>query len=1300
MGTDIMPVQTGPIAQQCEVIPQGVFDPDFGPIIGSIPEGTYDLWAQVYVTPGCGDASVKMFLEIYEKGLGEEIIMYETSFEDNFDIYNNWVQIDADCGLTGGQYDSWSWSDARANCGEHSMKSTMYDIYKGNQEDYLESTQCFDISDQYAVNVSFDIYVDGSGLDSTGYFVDWALMAYRTAYMYVPYDFLDFEVLVGQDWINPSNWETFVAQNYPPFLPSNVGDELAFVTYPYGFIDFGDEYPGSYVFFDTINLPIYSMPTGPQPPYYDFQDYSYEARDLGNGWWHVWYTIPTATYAQYGGDPECFNFRFSWKSDPEVQYEGAYVDCIKVVSIEDVETKVWQGHTQGPVTLVDGVNYVDLPLDWEAINHFTCNDKTTIYDFKLWAEVLDGTHFTIYELPDNWIPIVVEVGNYYDAAVDTVTVTDSFTGDPIGATVDEGTDLTIDATVHLYGTVPTTNVPVTFTAQKKVWDTAWSTDFESGAIGWQYVSYGDLDSLWHVTTFDAYESTKSMGCFDEDTKYYLNDMYYDVALNSANVNVEGALEAWMDYNCKWITEDNAAGGDRWGTVFLDNSVNSYLSHSTATYVGMNTYGFHPDWMGPDQTRGYYVGFDILKAYNYWHDIRGAFTNPDSSQSYDLSVGFVFYISDLDGCVNPIAEANGIHWSGVYIDNVEVKTLKADETVYSQTVIIPEMEPCVDYDVQFEWENVPYCNYLLSVDVNPAGACNNYNFEPWTTQILVTSDKEAMNNPETIDYTQFGAGEWVISSSDTDNYIATQSGEVYGADADQLMYLCLEDYACGDEPGCIDISNQLADGMPVLLDFTVWFEHEGFPYDYCDILMSFEPNCPADQTTDWIWIDSLDVYNWASYADACADADGFVTYSCLAGAPLDIGALCTLYGSDCFQLAFHFVSDSGLNMRGVKFTEISITNLLYDEFPTMVYSDFVDECNNLDNWCQAKMTTGSYWFEDPLNNGLWMNFFDEDADFAKDALESTVPQMNDALIWTVDIGDTVMAWLAFSTDYQFEKVGLDPQYWDHGYVEISLAGANDWTVLRDYTGTKLWFNELIQLPDKFIGQEVQIRFRVVTDADTPVACDHWFIDGVIITGKQDHLSPISTATMTGTQKESGWYTTPVKITITAEDQGIAGMGTIHYKLDGVETVVDGNKATVTVSGNGDHTFEYWACDKVGNCEPHHVLPAFKIDSGAKPTVSISAPTPGIYFMGNKILSSSNTIIIGSFTAEATASDADSGIYRVSFYLDDEFIGDDTTAPFSMLICKKHMGAGTLKVVAEDFAQNTAEASMSLKYFKFF
>jgi len=129
-------------------------------------------------------------------------------------------------------------------------------------------------------------------------------------------------------------------------------------------------------------------------------------------------------------------------------------------------------------------------------------------------------------------------------------------------------------------------------------------------------------------------------------------------------------------------------------------------------------------------------------------------------------------------------------------------------------------------------------------------------------------------------------------------------------------------------------------------------------------------------------------------------------------------------------------------------------------------------------------------------------------------------------------------------------------------------------------------------------------------------------------------------------------------------------------------------------------KYWAVDNVGNEGTHNEVPSFKIDSGSAPTVAITAPEPGLYLFGNKILSINNVFIIGAFTIEANAEDIDSGIYKVAFYLDDQLLGEDTEAPFSQYVATRHMGAGTIKVVAEDFAQNVAEDTLDIKYYKFF
>jgi hypothetical protein len=407
--------------------------------------------------------------------------------------------------------------------------------------------------------------------------------------------------------------------------------------------------------------------------------------------------------------------------------------------------------------------------------------------------------------------------------------------------------------------------------------------------------------------------------------------------------------------------------------------------------------------------------------------------------------------------------------------------------------------------------------------------------------------------------------------------------------------------------------------------------------------------------------------------------------------IDLGSLLPP-GETHMQLRWRLKSDSGFNFRGMKIDDMTITNMIVEGFPP-VAKDFFDDMDNMDNWCVDNLGTGQYWFHvgdcDPTAIGTYCNFFDEDKDCEKDPSESTVPNMNDALIWVTEIEDCYEAYLAFETDYQFEDG-------DIGWVEID-DGSGTWWILEKFEGSSGgWIT--IQHDITFLaGNPIQLRFRLTTDGDDPVPCDHWCIREVHITGKQDHTAPTSTLTMTGTMKESGWYNTDVTVKITATDN--VAVKEIHYILDGQETIVAGDTAQFTVSGNGAHNIEYWAVDILGNVEAHHVVPTFKIDKGSPPTVSITAPEPGIYLFGNKLLTSSKVFIIGAFNIDATASDSESGIYKLTFYLDGDVIGEDTEAPFSAYCAVKHMGAGTIRVVAEDFAQNTAEDTLDVTYYKF-
>jgi hypothetical protein len=1338
--TRITPPDTGmvrlpsddPISQEdpyCGVYIQGLQGLPNGALIAP---GTYDLILKLWYDPTCyhdyGPPVIKAFAELYEKCCPEYYLMYETSFEDNFDIYNNWIQEDADCGITKegnvGFYDTWTWTDERANCGsEHSMKCTMYDIYKGNQDDYLECTKSFDISDQFSVKVEFDIWVEGQ--HDTIWAMGWVDPdgVVRGKRMYTVYDYLDFEV--GDqfgNWVNPDNFFSGIAHPDDFFITAGSAEDFLV--------------PGAYMFPDT-SLSIYE----PSP----FQDYTPKAVDKGGGWWTITYEVPTWVLAWYGLDVTDIQFRFSWHSDPEFQYEGAYVDCFKVWSGEDCEEKIFQTHTQGPVVLdpqnpdiyydpACGNYYVKFPMQWDAEFIEKCGQKESCYDFLLWIEVLNDpcTYWTPYDWPFP-VDVMVCVGDWFSCEVDNLVVETSFeqkeiirnVGDVIlgDGIMIQGDDAHIMADVHACGAVPTENLAVTCIGEKVSWEVLYETSCDS-SMGWEFGHFGAADSLWHITDTDSWDpGGKSLGCFNEDTNHYENDMYVDYALNQMTFDIEDLKACVVEYYTKFIT---ASSGDFWAFMLFDPATNYVLGNIGG--VGFSTYGYHPEWRGPMQPMGTYQAFDIFDAYEYWHDVRGMFRDANGDDSFEVGFGYAMWGTDGSGYVNAQAEADGIYWSGLYFDEIKVMGEVIGEKVFEQTVIIPgPMEPCDWTTVQFEWEDVPYSNYKITVVCEQG--CNNCGDPDKYVQILVVSNKEKAHwkEVESIDYTGEG-GEWGISSSDTDNYLASNADyEQYDPNMNAMAVLAPDHGGDCDFP-CNDISHLAPIGPGTLLmDFDAWWDIEGYPWDWCELEIATE--CPADKYFDWhtvliiadwtgqgLWESSEYWYapgndGWVLMSNLEAggiytgwDAwpvPGRLSIGCVmpdlgfAGIPvfnnmIDLGAIIQMIDPTAtqFSLRFRFVSDSGLEFRGIKLDDIFISNLIYndDVFPPTT-TDFLDPCDDMSNWCTGVMKMGQYWEYDSIND-RWCTDF------------PALP-VEDGLIWTTEIKDCYEALLTIQTAYDFGANAM-------GELQIKEVGGTQWYVLDQFTGqsggpgpfpdgpVSWWTTEHYNL-NYWVGKDIQIRF-LATGGD-PASAGKWCVKDMTITGKQDHTAPTASITMSGTMKDSGWYSSAVKVKITAEDEG-SGVKEIHYILDGVENVVAGDVAEFTISGNGIHTLEYWAVDNIGNEGAHHTVPSFKIDSGAAPTVAITAPEPGIYLFGKKLLDSSKVFIIGAFTIEATASDADSGIYKLSFFLDDQLLGEDTEAPFSQYVANRHMGAGTIKVIAEDFAQNVAEDTLDLNYYKFF
>jgi hypothetical protein len=162
------------------------------------------------------------------------------------------------------------------------------------------------------------------------------------------------------------------------------------------------------------------------------------------------------------------------------------------------------------------------------------------------------------------------------------------------------------------------------------------------------------------------------------------------------------------------------------------------------------------------------------------------------------------------------------------------------------------------------------------------------------------------------------------------------------------------------------------------------------------------------------------------------------------------------------------------------------------------------------------------------------------------------------------------------------------------------------------------------------------------------------------------------TITGTMGENGWYVSNVIITFTA-DNGSGGMP-IYYKLHAEDPWIEIPWCPITISTDG--FYELWvACvDSVGQWHVYGPYP-FKIDKTAPVTLNFTA-TPENLWKTKWLL-------------RANVTDATSGIDKVDFYVDDDFIGN-VSAPGPYVI--HYIGKGKLaQAIPYDNAGNTCMSS---------
>jgi hypothetical protein len=137
----------------------------------------------------------------------------------------------------------------------------------------------------------------------------------------------------------------------------------------------------------------------------------------------------------------------------------------------------------------------------------------------------------------------------------------------------------------------------------------------------------------------------------------------------------------------------------------------------------------------------------------------------------------------------------------------------------------------------------------------------------------------------------------------------------------------------------------------------------------------------------------------------------------------------------------------------------------------------------------------------------------------------------------------------------------------------------------------------------------------------------------------------------------------------------------------------------------NTLYYWKIVAWDTHKASNVSPLWSFTSKndtTPPIVTITSPLKGYLSWNffdiiiNKIRIFITTIIIGKIEITATATDSESGINRVAFYIDDELRSTDTTAPYAWLWSDRgHFFRYAIKVIAFDNVGNQKSAEIKIR-----
>ena len=1074
-------------------------------------------------------------------------------------------------------------------------------------------------------------------------------------------------------------------------IPANVNSYSiggAFLNFSYWVEgEFGGiPYDYGVVYIQTETSPTW-VPIG--GPYYDSSgEWEYEQIDI----------------SAYIG--EKIKIRFGWFADGYMNYEGMYVDdvCIKV-QYGALQRLIWSDYQyvdfsgdQGP-----GVEHlVRSQLPWDTIK----NDTNYWIEFYLADNYIDDVN-----MENNYVNCSVWFGDVCDAAI-----TDIDAPEEVEFQHQDGyVTIPIDVTVYNNGTTPQ-EVPVKLLAQHKITEVIVHDDVESGDLGWGnmwVVGDNTNDIYWKITGDDFYSPLNSWGITEGPAKATMQGKVWQ----PIDPFVQGGLR-W-DAKLKW-SGDYAYGQ---GLQPVWRASKYYWDLSLDVGRAPPYYGSSPGWYNFDVNELiatedlYWEGiaeYDALLDAGWPQNLNTLLTalnqryGPEGLGIEDFSeLEFGFIIKDNDG----VAGDEAAYW-----DDFKLYHQYPGEVVWEDTLTTGELAPGETEVLNFEWNTTEYCDYFL------------------TAVVMLDCDMDPKNNDMTTETRIYEQMYDDVEDYTTDDNTAGQPDHWHIVEE---CSFCPEDHFwwCGDdETGMygrgwnevlqIDETFNWTGATEIYLNFSAWLSLEWStvnnlffpgPYDYAwDVVIIEISN---NSGLDWYPLDVLwKEYDWTDYSY------DLVLWALMNG--WDINTFFT----DQMHVRFRFQSDTLTNWKGAYIDDVSIDvdgeTMFFDDMENGEDKWFHEQVRSYVLWHNetvfgAAHAPSAEWFWNgddtgsPYNGDAWLTWFyyvyfnggivhtpgDTFDDwswilvmYAYDAsFNEYRNNMDEKLIFEFDLMQAYEAFLTFEQNYSF----ADDK--DLGWLEIWTG--SEWKPLLRMKGSAVWAEvkyDITQYID--YDEATKIRFRFESNA---TQVDYgWLIDMVSIEGKVDYTAPTATHTISPATPngKNGWYTSDVTITLTAEDN--VKVGAIKYRIDGGSWLT--YTAPLTIGIEGEHTVEYYPVDTVGN-EGATGSVSFKIDK-TNPTASITVPQAGyIYFFGRELMPrlifKDKALIIGGLVAQATASDAMSGLYVVKFNEDGTTFAEDTTSPYQAPLPFSLFAAHELTVTAEDMAGNTYTTS-AVPYFKIF